>query len=125
MRRTLAIVLSLFLLLSILALAGQPTHSAKALPEYSSQVGEPCSSCHVSPSGGGPRNPRGQAWVGEGKPGSVPDLVAALGLLGVELDVNEADFTVVPESIPQAGPLQVSADAPAPLHEWLSGYQGN
>ena len=56
------------------------------------QTGEPCATCHVSPSGGGPRTPRGQAWVGEGKPGEVPDLVAALDALGVTLEVNEAYY---------------------------------
>ena len=35
----------------------------EALPEYSAQTGEPCATCHVSPSGGGPPRP---AWAGLG-----------------------------------------------------------
>jgi len=70
-----------------LMLALLPAATAQALPEYSAQTGEPCASCHISPSGGGPRGPRGQAWVASGKPGAVPDTLEALELLGVELSV--------------------------------------
>jgi hypothetical protein len=60
-------------LLAALLWAAQPS---LALPEYSVQTGEPCASCHVSPSGGGVRTPRGQAWVAEERPSTVPDLAA-------------------------------------------------
>lgn len=113
------------LILIALGLAARPSGSVQALPEYSAQVGEPCSSCHVSPSGGGSRNPRGQAWVGEGKPGTVPDLVAALEILGVHLEVDEADYSVVAESVQEADPLQVETVGSGELHDWLVGYEGN
>ncbi len=38
-----------------LMLALLPAATAQALPEYSAQTGEPCASCHISPSGGGAR----------------------------------------------------------------------
>ena len=112
------------LLLAVLfALATPP--EAQALPEYSAQTGEPCATCHISPSGGGVRTPRGQAWVGEGKPGAVPGLSAALEALGVRLSVDETDFTVVPAEFAPAEPL---APAPAPaqnFHLWVSARDGN
>jgi hypothetical protein len=105
----------------ILALA----EPAQALPEYAAQTGEPCFSCHVSPSGGGPRGPRGQAWVASNKPGAVPDLLNSLELLGVDLSVDESYFTV-------AAPEVQEAEAPAgtpvlnqKLFRWLSQYDGN
>lgn len=105
-----------------LALTGKPS---QALPEYSTQTGEPCASCHISPSGGGLRTPRGQAWVGAGKPGEVPDLTEALELLGVHLKVDQSAYVTVPESIPPANPLPVKADQAGALHNWLIDYQGN
>ena len=42
-------VLSLAILLALALPGGR----VKALPEYSSQTGEPCATCHLSPSGGG------------------------------------------------------------------------
>ncbi|MEK6256855.1 MAG: hypothetical protein N2C13_06005, partial [Chloroflexota bacterium] len=36
--------------------------SAHALPEFADRTGEPCSTCHVSPGGGGPRTLRGLLW---------------------------------------------------------------
>jgi hypothetical protein len=62
MKRYIPVVFLVIGLFVIMVLAGLSTHNAQALPEYSAQVGEPCSSCHISPSGGGPRGPRGQAW---------------------------------------------------------------
>lgn len=103
----------------------QPTHEASALPEYSVQTGEPCATCHISPSGGGPRGPRGQAWVGEGKPGAVPGLIEALESLGVHLEVDETFYQAPAEAIAPAGPLQITPAEVEEIHDWLSDYDGN
>jgi mono/diheme cytochrome c family protein len=108
----------------ILALA-IPGGQAEALPEYSAQTGEPCATCHLSPSGGGSRTPRGQAWVGSGKPGAVPELVAALEQLGVHMQVNQEDYTLVPDVIQPSQPLLIAPADTARLFEWVSGYGGN
>lgn len=97
---------------------------AQALPEYAAQTGEPCSSCHISPSGGGPRGPRGQAWVASSKPGTIPDLLASLELLGVELSVDPAYFTETDSQV-QAEALQVPPGTGRKLFQWLSNYDGN
>lgn len=102
-----------------------PAPSAKALPEYSAQTGEPCATCHISPSGGGQRGPRGQAWVGGGKPGQVPDTVSSLEILGVHWEVDESAYTVVEEEIPPASPLQASPQENRAVYEWLRNYPGN
>ncbi len=115
------LILAMALVLT-LALTGQ---SSQALPEYSTQTGEPCASCHISPSGGGLRTPRGQAWVAAEKPGYVPELTEALELLGVNLEVDESAYDTVPESIPPAKPPQVKAGQAEALHDWLKDYQGN
>ncbi|MEW5871854.1 MAG: hypothetical protein AB1894_21480 [Chloroflexota bacterium] len=103
----------------------QPATNARALPEYSAQTGEPCATCHVSPSGGGPRGPRGQAWVGEGKPGAVPSLVDALEALGVHLDVDPSYYEIVPDTIQPAQPLPLRPAEADALQDWLSDYDGN
>ena len=105
-----------------MALTSQPT---QALPEYSTQTGEPCATCHISPSGGGLRTARGQAWVGAGKPGAVPDLTEALELLGVHLEVDESAYITVPESIPPAEPLRLKVGQAKAIHDWLKNYEGN
>ncbi len=115
------IVLAALALLATLAL----TAPARALPEYASQTGEPCATCHISPSGGGLRTPRGQAWVGSHRPGTVPALEDALALLGVHLTVNEADFKAPANAAqPVAQPAAVSSD-PAEMRQWLNSYEGN
>ncbi len=98
--------------------------TSRALPEYSAQTGEPCATCHISPSGGGPRTLRGQAWVGAGKPGAVPDVATSLELLGVHLTINEAEFTTTPETIPPPAPLTKAPNA-LPVHPVLVNYNGN
>jgi hypothetical protein len=105
-----------------LALTAQPT---QALPEYATQTGEPCASCHISPSGGGLRTPRGQAWVAAGKPMTVPDLTESLELLGVHLEVDESAYVTVPGSIPPPEPLRLKASQAEVIHNWLEGYEGN
>jgi len=124
MKKLLSFTLLIVTLLALFV-AGRPAEDAAALPEYSAQVGEPCSTCHISPSGGGSRTPRGQAWVGGGKPGAVPGLLESLELLGVHLEVDETDFTQVPEEIPPAQPLQVEPDQAEHIHQWLADYPGN
>lgn len=114
----LAVVLAL-----LFGLGGQ--QKAYALPEYAAQTGEPCASCHVSPSGGGSRTVRGQAWVGNGKPGTVPDTLEALDLLGIDLQIDPAQFTTVPAQIPAAQPLRVQPGKLQELHPWLSSFNGN
>jgi hypothetical protein len=121
MKRICLISILLLTIIITLALAGKPS---QALPEYSSQTGEPCASCHISPSGGGPRTLRGQAWVAAGKPGAVPNVVQSLELLGISLEVNESDYVNQSESVPPLTPLK-KADQPHPLHNWLKDYEGN
>jgi mono/diheme cytochrome c family protein len=107
----------------LLALAAPS--KAQALPEYAAQTGEPCSSCHISPSGGGPRGPRGQAWVASSKPGTIPDLLESLELLGVELSVDPAYFTEAGPQVQEAEALQVPPGTSLKLFQWLSNYDGN
>ena len=113
------------LLVAALALALIPNSSANALPEYASQTGEPCASCHISPSGGGPRGPRGQAWVASGKPGAVPDTLQALELLGVKLTVDPAYFTVTDLEVQEPEALEMTSGPGQPLYRWLNDYDGN
>lgn len=112
-------------LATTLFLALLPASTADALPEYASQTGEPCASCHVSPSGGGPRGPRGQAWVASGKPGAVPDTLQSLELLGVELNVDPAYFTVTDPDVQGPEALETTSGQGQPLYRWLSQYDGN
>ena len=120
------LVLSGALLLCVsLLLLLPPSSTGRALPEYAAQTGEPCASCHVSPSGGGPRGPRGQAWVASSKPSIVPDLVASLELLGVELNADPAYFTAVEPEIREAEPLDLESTRRRQLFQWLSQYDGN
>lgn len=119
------IFLGILFLVTALFLALLPVSSADALPEYASQTGEPCASCHVSPSGGGPRGPRGQAWVASEKPGYVPDTLESLELLGVELSVDPAYFTVTGLDVQEPEALQTTSDSGQPLYRWLNDYDGN
>jgi hypothetical protein len=121
--KRLALLSVLFIsIVLVLALSTEPSY---ALPEYSTQTGEPCATCHISPSGGGLRTPRGQAWVAASKPGAVPDLTEALEVLGVHLEVDESAYVAAPGPIPAAGPLRLKTDRARALHEWLKDYEGN
>ena len=116
-------VIMALIIVCLALLAGFTT--SQALPEYSAQTGEPCATCHLSPSGGGSRTVRGQAWVGSGKPGVVPLVEDALELLGINLSVDPDDFLSsgqVPEP-PQ--PLVISAGDAMDTHQWLLQYEGN
>jgi hypothetical protein len=123
MKRGLLLVAVAVLILAVvvvLALASP----ARALPEYSSQTGEPCATCHISPSGGGIRSPRGQAWLGSHRPGTVPALSDALALLGVHLTVSEADF-VAPANAARPASKPAAPTAEPDLYRWLNSYEGN
>ncbi|MCG3211298.1 MAG: hypothetical protein FOGNACKC_04941 [Anaerolineae bacterium] len=122
--KTLMTLLILFIAVVVaLTFTGRPT---QALPEYAAQTGEPCATCHTSPSGGGLRTPRGQAWVGAGKPAAVPDLAESLALLGVHLAVNEQDYiTPVGYNVPPAAPLRFKTGHVEKIRAWLKDYPGN
>ncbi len=124
MKNFLIILGALVFCTSLFLALGTPS-TAQALPEYAAQTGEPCSSCHISPSGGGPRGPRGQAWVASNKPGAIPDLMASLELLGVELSVDQTYFTVADPQVQEAEALDVAPAQSKKLFHWLSQYDGN
>lgn len=116
-------ILLLILLVVIVALvAARP---GRALPEYATQTGEPCATCHISASGGGLRTPRGQAWVGSGKPGAVPALADALALLGIHLKTNEADFLRAPGAVKPPAPLVPLSGPRSSFWAMLKNYPGN
>ena len=101
------------------------TPAARALPEYSAQTGEPCATCHISASGGGLRTPRGQAWVGSKRPGTVPALDDALALLGVHLRMNQADFVAPASPAQPVGEPGAGAADQQQVRHWLATYEGN
>lgn len=131
MLRRMLIVFGSMLVLTAMLLGLVSIQDAQALPEYSAQTGEPCATCHLSPSGGGPRGPRGQAWVASSKPGAVPDLVQSLEVLGIELDVDLSLYTTAPASVPAPAPLQsfaspgIQPSQAERLNKWLNVYGGN
>ncbi len=125
MKRFIPVVFLVIGLFVIFVLANLSTHNAQALPEYSAQVGEPCSSCHISPSGGGPRGPRGQAWVGSEKPGYVPSLLESLDILGVNLEVDPDQFIAPLPPFAPADPLMIEIPASEDLFPFLFAYEGN
>jgi mono/diheme cytochrome c family protein len=118
------ILFSALLLLAVLVALVHP-QAARALPEYSAQTGEPCATCHLSPSGGGPRGLRGQAWVGSSKPGVVPALTEALELLGIHLQVDERQYQATGEPVLPAKPVQVEPAQAQDMHDHLSSFDGN
>ena len=112
----------------LLALFGAlivPAQPVKALPEYAGQVGEPCAPCHVSAAGGGPRGPRGMAWVALGRPATVPDLQESLDTLGVKLTTEPGFYTVVVSEPPQATLSATSTGRSPSVLDWLLDYTGN
>lgn len=125
MRRFIPLFLLFMGLFVCLALAGAFSEQAYALPEYSAQVGEPCLSCHISPSGGGPRGPRGQAWVGSDKPGNVPSLLESLEILGVHLEADPEHFLAPEQAIPPVNALVVETQSAHDLFHWLYVFDGN
>jgi hypothetical protein len=122
MKTLMTLLILLITVVLALTFTGRPT---QALPEYAAQTGEPCASCHISPSGGGLRTPRGQAWVGAGKPAAVPNLTESLSLLGVHLTMNEQDYVAPAGPIPPAAPLRFKTGQAEKIHAWLKDYPGN
>ncbi len=120
----------LLLAVTVVALAAATAPEVHALPEYAVQTGEPCATCHLSPSGGGPRTPRGLAWVAGGKLSAVPDLSQALEALGVHRQVNQADYVAArgPAAGEVTAPAQASALKPGLAGQYsrlLRDYDGN
>ncbi|MCX7669161.1 MAG: hypothetical protein N2439_03715 [Anaerolineae bacterium] len=118
-------LLSALLIMVVLGLMLALVPATRALPEYSAQTGEPCATCHVSPSGGGLRTPRGQAWVGSGRPGAVPALEDALAVLGVRLRTNAQDFVAAPGVKRPAPSLPATSAQAEKVRAWLRTYEGN
>ncbi|HLE80865.1 MAG TPA: hypothetical protein VJA25_06205 [Dehalococcoidia bacterium] len=58
--RASAVVLAVAAVVGLVAVTGPSTTSAR--PFYAAETLQTCGVCHVSPSGGGPRNPLGQAF---------------------------------------------------------------
>jgi hypothetical protein len=101
-----------------------PATQTLAMPEYATRVGEPCGTCHTSAAGGGLRNPRGQAWVAEGKPNIVPTMDESLRILGVNVVAEAADYAA-----PTTAPLPAAPLAAGGAHKLLLPklleYDGN
>jgi hypothetical protein len=111
--------------LMVLVLSLLLSFHVQALPEYASQTGEPCATCHNSPSGGGARSVRGLAWTAAQKPGTVPGLADALKQLGVTMKVDPAQYAAPKGPFSAAKPLQVNPVRLQSLGQWLAGYGGN
>jgi hypothetical protein len=116
------VVVYIVLLAMVLLIVAGPS---RAMPEYATNLGEPCATCHISPAGGGLRTARGQAWVAEEKPGAVPLLEEAMLILGVRTTINPADYVAAPLPRPTPGPLRQIEPPGRNRHEWLSDYKGN
>lgn len=82
-------LLCLLLGSGLLAFSSQPV---RAYPEFAARTDETCGACHFNAAGGGPRTPRGEIWVLDGKPDDVPELLDA-----------EEDITPVVEIAPPEG----------------------
>lgn len=113
----------LMLLATVIPFALAPT--VNAMPEYATRTGEPCGTCHVSSAGGGLRSPRGQAWVAQSKPNSVPSLDESLKILGVNVMTNPADYLAPTTPPPPVSPLVTRYEKKMQLLERLLEYGGN
>jgi hypothetical protein len=113
------------IVLILLALLVTTASAALALPEYATQTGEPCGTCHVSAAGGGLRTPRGLAWVAQQKPPTVPGLEVALLVLGVKSTGDPADFVAQPTAPAPAAPLATRYERKMLMVEIMLGYAGN
>jgi len=71
-RSRLSIVLCTLFLIAIFA-AGLLTSDAWATPEYARQTGQPCSTCHARPEGGGELTAVGMAYARNGYQWPVPE----------------------------------------------------
>ncbi len=116
------IVWSLTLLVLLFITLATP---ARAMPDYATRLGEPCATCHFSPSGGGLRNVRGQAWVAEAKPAAVPSTTDALAILGVRMPTDMSVYTGVVSPVPTPAPIKRAPGRYTPLIQRLLEYEGN
>jgi hypothetical protein len=113
------------LLIAVILVTMLTSQPAQALPEYAVQMDDPCTTCHVSPSGGGTFTISGLAWLASDKSGAVPSRAKALELLGVNIQVNQKNYVAVPGKIPPVPPLQVKPVQARKIHAWLENYEGN
>lgn len=116
------VVVYLVLLAIVLLTVAGPS---RAMPEYATNLGEPCATCHISPAGGGLRTARGQAWVAEEKPGAAPSIEEAMQILGVRTTINPADYVSAPQPRPTPELLRRIEPPGKNRHEWVSDYDGN
>jgi len=100
------------------------TADTLAMPEYSTRLGEPCGTCHVSAAGGGLRTPRGQAWVAQEKGNTIPTLEESLQVLGVKLKTDPADYAAPKTTPPAPEPLRTRFERTM-LFMHLLEYEGN
>ena len=63
--------------------------------------------------------------MASGKPGAVPDTLQALELLGVELSVDPAYFTVTDLEVQAPEALETTPGSSQSLYRWLNEYDGN
>ncbi len=116
------LVIALISVFVITLVVATPT---RAMPDYATTTGEPCATCHLSPAGGGLRNLRGQAWVANEKPSTVPSTAEALKALGLRLPSDMSIYTTVPSAIPAPTPLKARLEKLERLLERLLDYSGN
>ena len=120
MKRLFAILVLFAIVISFL-----PVAQTLAMPEYATRVGEPCGACHTSAAGGGLRNPRGQAWVAQGKLNTVPTMDESLKILGVKVTTDPADY-IAPTTAPAPPPpLATRCERKMMLLMKLLEYGGN
>jgi hypothetical protein len=98
---------------------------ARAMPDYATRLGEPCATCHISPSGGGLRTVRGQAWVAEQKPSAVPATADALAILGIRMPADMSIYTTTASPVPTPATVTRGPSRYAPLIQRLLEYEGN
>ena len=120
MKRFFAILILLPIIISLL----RATQTG-AMPEYATRVGEPCGTCHTSAAGGGLRNPRGQAWVAQGKPNAVPTMDESLKILGVKVTTDPADYLAPTTTPVPAAPLATRYERKEMLLMKLLEYGGD
>ena len=120
MRKLFAILILLAIMIPFL-----PATQTLAMPEYATRVGEPCGTCHTSAAGGGLRNPRGQAWVAQGKPGAVPTMDESLKILGVNVTTDPADYVAPTTVLAPATPLATRYERKEMLLMKLLEREGN
>jgi hypothetical protein len=101
------------------------TPTVNAMPEYATRTGEPCGTCHTSSAGGGLRSPRGQSWVAQSKPNTVPSIDESLKILGVNITTNPADYFAPTTPPPPVSPLVTWYEKKMQLLERLLEYGGN